>query len=176
MVDLETTGTDPSRAGIIQIAAIRFDYKTGEIDSANLFNRCLFVPGFRSWDVQTKKWWEKQGKILERIEARSEDPRQVLMDFTSWATLGGSSPRMWAKPISFEFPLLQGYCRDFGVGFPFHYRETVDINSFMRGRFDDPAKEAFDKEIPNEEAHDAIYDVIHQIQYVMEIKRRAAAA
>lgn len=179
MVDLETTGTDPVHSGIIQIAAVRFDYKTGAV--GDTFNRCLFVPGYRSWNLQTREWWEKQkddkGKsILEKITARSEDPHRVFYDFTGWAVKEGT-PRMWAKPISFEFPFISHYLRDLGIGNPFHYRESVDVNSFVRGMFQDPSHDGFDKVIPFDgDAHDAIFDVFHQIKAVLYAKEQHANA
>jgi len=177
MVDIETTGTDMSRNAIIQIAGVRFDYETGTLDTDNMFNRCLAIPGWRTWDLGTHQWWQKQGDVLKNIMSRAEDPRTVLIDFARWVNLSGDSPRLWAKPSHFEFPFISSYYSDFELPIPFGYRETVDLNSFMRGRFNSPGKDAFDKEIPMDgPAHDAIYDTIHQIAYALEIKKRALIA
>lgn len=53
MLDIETTGTDPGCAGIMQIAAIQFNYDTGEIGP--IFNRCLSMAPQRFWDEDRRR-------------------------------------------------------------------------------------------------------------------------
>ena len=80
MVDLETTGTSFDRTAIIQIAAVRFNFDTGEIDH-DMFDRCLWIPQNRHWDEDTRAWWGKQKReVLQDILFRGEDPRIVLED------------------------------------------------------------------------------------------------
>lgn len=177
MIDYETTGIDPSRNAIIQLAAVRFDYETGAIDNADMFNMSLSIPGWRSWDLDTWHWWQKNKAILDEILSKAQPPRDVLMAFGRWVNSKSAEPRMWAKPSHFEFPFLQSYYRDFELPIPFGYRETIDLNSFMRGTFQDPGRRAFDQELPMiGAAHNAIYDVIHQISYAFEIRKRHAEA
>ena len=47
MLDVETTGARPDRAAILQIAAVKFDPLARTIDTADMFNRCLAMPGWR---------------------------------------------------------------------------------------------------------------------------------
>lgn len=170
MVDLETTGTNPNTAAIIQIAAVRFNYETEEIDS-DMFDRCLQIPGHRVWDMDTAAWWRKQGDVLPGLLARAEPPRKVLEDFWGWIQKGTIDPILWAKPTSFEFPFIQGYYRDYDLPMPFGYREAVDLNSFIRGSAQNSAQGPLDKTMPFEgPPHNAIFDVLHQIKCAFAAK------
>jgi oligoribonuclease (3'-5' exoribonuclease) len=172
MIDLETTGTDPTHSAIIQIAAVQFDYQTGAIGRS--FNRCAWVPNNRYWAEDTREWWGKQkAEILDGIFDRAEDPALVMQGFVSWVQSLSAlkQPRMWAKPISFEFPFLASYAKQFGYEMPFHFRDAIDLQSFIRGLRRQPDAEPFDKQVPFDgEAHDAIDDVYHQIKIALVAK------
>jgi DNA polymerase III alpha subunit (gram-positive type) len=161
MIDLETTSTCPEYGAIIQLAAVKFDYETRAIDTENMFDRCLRIAPYRFWDEDTRAWWnQQQPHILKDIYRRMEDPETVLRDFVAW--VGPSGARLWAKPATFEGPFLQSYFRQFQVGSPFHYRDVIDLNSFLRGHHNSVniphIPIAFDGD-----AHNALHDVIHQI-------------
>lgn len=163
MIDLETTGTQPETTNIIQIAAVRFNLETGEIDP-KFFNRCLYPSPNRFWDEGTRDWWATMPDVLAGIYARMEPPARVMRDFVRWAEAGGA---LWAKPTSFEFPFLQSYCREFELTLPFHFRFTMDQNTFIRARHFPAKPPAYEKEIEFiGDQHDAMADVFHQIKVV----------
>jgi DNA polymerase III alpha subunit (gram-positive type) len=171
MVDIETTGTDPSINAMIQLAAIRFNWHTGEIDTENMFNLCLEIPGNRYWAEDTRGFWRSQPDVLESIMIRAQPAAWVMQKFNEWC--GVLPLRMWAKPISFEWPFIQSYAKQFHQELPFHFRDAIDLQSFIRGTRQNPGAKAFDKEVPFDgPAHDAIFDVIHQIAVVFEAKKR----
>lgn len=75
--------------------------------------------------------------------------------------------KLWAKPISFEWPFLQSYMREYGVEFPVAYWNCVDVNSYIDGRRPGNNRKKFWESIEFEgDAHNAIFDVIHQIKGV----------
>lgn len=167
MVDLETTGLAPDRNAIIQIAAVRFNLATRSV-GPDFFNRCLWIPRYRSWDMKTLQWWnDGKSDILNRILAAGEEPKTVLEDLQFWLRgYNNKAPRMWAKPITFEFPMLSSYFEDYEMSMPLSYREAMDIASYVRGINGD---DGFIKErdIPFEGiAHDAIWDCLHQIKWL----------
>lgn len=172
MIDLETSGTEPNKSAIIQIAAVQFDYETGAIGKT--FDRCLWFPPGRYWDEDTREWWGKNPDILNRIFDQAEDPAVVVPAFAEWCrsvTMGMQPLRMWAKPISFEFPFLSSYFRQFGQENPFHFREAIDMQSFIRGTRQNPNAPAFDKEVPFVgDVHYAIDDCFHQILVTQHAK------
>lgn len=166
MVDLETTGTDSGRHAMIQLAAYRFDLEKGQIDPQP-FNRCLTIPNWRTWSESTRAWWTKDKtmrEILQGIMSRAEDPKPVLQDFVQWVCKS-ESPVFWSKPTHFDWGFLESYFNDFGLMNPFHYRRANDMNTFLRGLH-------FPNEVPNlgvemrGNAHDAVFDVLHQIETV----------
>jgi DNA polymerase III epsilon subunit-like protein len=163
MVDTETTGTGPDRAAIIQLSAIRFNLRERTIDAGNLFDQCLSIPPTRAWDEGTRKFWFHPDRFetLQRIHDRMRDPATVLAEFRDW--VGAATPIFWSRPSHFDFMFVAGYCRDFGVAMPFHFRDAMDQRSFQRGlgfpgSIVEPAVEFVGK------AHDAVYDTLHQIK------------
>jgi len=166
MVDLETTGLDPSHSAIIQIAAVRFDLETKQIDTSEMFDRCLAseLPT-RYWDVSTRQWWAQQkAETFENILIRAEDPKLVIDDFTLWLqrTPCRKPLQFWSKPISFDWPFLQSYWRQFGHIPPLHYRHAKDLNTYIYAR--GHTIDEFWKSIPSSgDKHNALNDVIYQI-------------
>ena len=173
MVDLESTGTNPSYNAIIQIAAVQFNYKTGEIGP--VFNRCLSIAPNRYWDEGTRTWWGKQNKdVFDGIVSRMEPPEPVLRDFLTFATtdVPNGGLRLWAKPIHFEFPFLESYFSQFGLPNPFHYRVARDLNTYlaaMAGGVEHQDMEHI--EVPTN-AHDALADVVFQLKLLFAGKNR----
>lgn len=162
MVDIETTGTDPAHAAIIQIAAVGFSLSDKTVYTERMYDRCLIPPANRFWDESTRSWWQKHSPVLEGIMPRMEDSQAVMNNFHSWLMEFGHV-RLWAKPTSFESPFLESYFRQFGLQNPFKYYESVDLNSYIRGRGHD--RDVFWKEIPFEgPEHNALFDVLHQIK------------
>lgn len=160
MVDIETTGTSPDRNGIIQITAIRFNLEQRTVDH-NWFNRCLALPMRRSWDESTRDWWMNKPEVISSIYQRMEDPRVVMDDFLNWINNENVGQLVfWSKPLSFDFPFVASYFRDYEMGMPFPFWLARDLRSFIAGRnpnFDE-------KTVPFQgPAHDALFDTLHQI-------------
>lgn len=166
MVDIETTGLDPAHSHILQIAAVRFDLKSQRFDVTDTYNRCLLpvAPG-RYWDEGTRQWWNSQKEeVLSDIMFRGEDPALVMKDFATWVgrTDCNGPLQFWSKPISFDYPFIQSYGRQFNVNVPFHYRHAKDLNTFIyaQGHNIDEFWRTVD---PIGEAHNALSDVLWQI-------------
>lgn len=176
MIDIETTGTNPEHAGIIQLAAVKFDFETGSVDN-KFFDRCMWLPNNRYWDENTRQWWGQQKpEILHSILSRAEDPRRVIEDFTIW--LGGYTPdepyRIWAKPTTFDVSFMTSYYRQMGMETPWHFRNVIDLNSFLRGRVLSSQIPPVDVEMQGD-AHNAIFDVLYQIGVAFKAKELVAA-
>lgn len=166
MVDVETTGVMPDRHAIIQIAAVRFNLETGEVDPA-FFNQALHIPPTRSWMESTRDWWAKMPAVYAEIHKRKREPKIVLDEFKVW--LGNDKVRLWGKPSHFDHVFLSSYFHDFEIGNPFHFRDTNDVNSFIRGKYFPHNPPDFEKEVPFQgPAHNALFDALHQIEFLME--------
>lgn len=168
MVDIETTGTNPAYGGMIQLAAIKFNYDTGEIGAA--FNRCLSLPPGRFWEDDTRQWWGKQKpSILQSILARAEDPKTVMEDFLRYAA-EGQPLRFWSKPLSFDWPFIASYCAQFGFPMPFRFWEARDMRSFIAGLRGCPNNVDMDHVTLAGDAHNALYDCALQLKQVFAAK------
>lgn len=167
MVDIETTGTQPNRSAMIQLAAVKFNLETQEV-SGEFFNRSLEIPAWRSWDEDTRTWWNKQPDVLKSIMAKSEDPAVVMRDFADWGIqVGGPPVRFWAKPTTFDFMFVSSYLKDFKQPNPYDFRQATDLNSYLRGLYHGHGYSDIDREgepALQGVAHDAIYDTLHQIK------------
>ena len=169
MVDLETTGTSPDETAIIQIAAVRFNLAEGTVDP-NVFDQALLMPPTRYWDEGTRRWWLNKREVFQSIYNRARPPELVLQNFANWVREGYSgNPIFWSKPISFDWPFLQSYFREFEIGNPFHYRAAENLNTFVRARhFPNPPPE-YEKELPFDgDEHDALSDVFHQLKVLFQ--------
>lgn len=166
-VDIESTGTDPEHTAVIQLAAIEFDLDGKQLIPTRVFDRCMYIPESRRWDESTRDFWMSQPKhVLDNIWNRMEDPKIVLKAFGEWMGYADEN-YIWAKPTSFEMPFLSSYYREFEVPQPWHYRNGMDVNTWLRAKgIENPTKWA--KEIPFVgDVHDAIADCIHQARTVI---------
>ena len=162
MIDLETTGIRPDRTAIIQMAAIKFNLAERTVDN-NFFDKALWIPKGRFWEESTRMWWSQQkANVLPEIMQRMEEPRAVLQSFVEWAG-PRNELRFWSKPTHFDFVFLAGYLDDFDLVNPFDFREATDMRSYLRGLC---APEPFSEiQVPFVgDAHNALYDTLHQIQ------------
>lgn len=177
MVDLETTGTNQVKAGIIQIAAVFFDLKTGEVGPS--FNRCLILPASSDtwkfeWEDSTLGWWTRdtdRKAILTEISKKGESPREVISDFVRWIRVNGAgrSLHFWSKPSHFDYTLLDKYFRYYGYENPCIYWKARDMRSYLLGL-------VFPEELPalkleSSDAHNALADVNFQVSELIRITK-----
>mgnify|MGYP000875925704 CR=1 FL=1 len=165
MIDLETTGLLPDRAGILQIGAVKFNLKERTV-SPDMFYKSLTLPPHRFWEQSTQQWWLKQKSgQLQGILQKAEPYRDVINQLADW---GYQNPglRMWAKPTHFDYMFLASYFADEGLPNPFHYRVARDLNTYLEGIFypNEVPKAITDMPFTGEGSHDALSDAIHQLE------------
>ena len=181
MVDIETSGTDPSRTAMIQLAAVRFNIEEGTIDTSSFFKQSLAIPPGRFWDEETRKWWYTDKRaLLEGIQARARPPKDVMVEFQQWIVaghVGGQPTRFWSKPQSFDWPFVDSYFQQFEMANPMSFREAVDMRTYCRtvlGTWNLRDIDKIEKGIPFQGAeHDALMDAIHQIRVVLTVREMA---
>lgn len=176
MVDVETTGLSPDRNAIIQLAAVRFDLETGEVDE-DMFDRCLKIPPWRSWDESTRKWWSEQNRTtFNTIMDRAENHAKVLEDFYRWVqSKDVKDARFWAKPTHFDYAFVQSALKDVELPMPFHYRYANDMNSFIRGLYFPEAVPELPAMDGGAAAHYATWDCLEQIDRVTKAYENSPA-
>lgn len=165
MIDIETTGLNPDRNAMIQLAGVKFNLATGEV-SQDFFFQSMEIPPHRFWDEGTRQWWyETTGKrdvLINQIYPRMRDPREVMTEFCQWAMADGQLA-FWSKPTHFDWPFIQSYCKDYNMSMPFHYRMANDMNTFIRARYFPEERPVLDIPFQGSE-HNALFDCLHQIQ------------
>ena len=165
MVDLETTGTRPDRAAILQIGAVRFNLARQTVHGEDMFNRSLDIPPHRGWDESTREWWLNQkAGVLDDIMSRAEPHADVMSGFRDWS-IKYPNLRFWAKPITFDFMFMSSYFHDHGYINPYHYRVARDVNSFVEAlHYPAPIPEVERSDFGD--AHNALNDALYQIEYL----------
>lgn len=164
MVDVETTGLNSGRNGILQIGAVRFNLETKAVDS-NFFNQSLTLPTTRAWDEDTRRWWGQQkAGVLTEIQSRARPHATVIEEFAKWGYLNPGI-RFWAKPVQFDFPFIDTYMTDNNLINPWKYYDTVDLNSYLKGRYKNFQVPKI--EVPaSGDAHNALNDCLWQLKYL----------
>lgn len=97
MVDIETTGTDPYHNAMVQLAAIEFNYRTGDI--GRTFNMSLEIPRGRYWDEDCRNnfWrpkWPCQRHCKNPRKWQSKIPHSRFWRSGGWwrASIFGWAP------------------------------------------------------------------------------------
>ena len=169
MVDIETTGLQPSAAAIIQIGAVPFNYDTGAIDSKNMFLASLMVPKNRYWCDGTDTFWLGQNlEVYKSIMAVARNPRDVMPEFHAYACALGEV-RFWCKGLNFDFPFIESYMLDYGLDMPFNFRTAKDTRSFIAGLYGTAVYEDPVVEVVGDK-HNALHDCLTQLRQVFKGK------
>ena len=181
MLDLETLGTGDG-AAIIQIGAVRFDWKTHEdapegwISSPyGEFRRNILwdSPGFGNIEPGTVQWWLEQDATTRTgvfAQDGAEDLTQALHQFNLWVQDGGDVEGIWADSPSFDLRLLRQACERCGVAYRFKHWQERDLRTLKK-----ELACASDEPMFVGKKHDALDDAHHQARYVVRIMQRNAA-
>lgn len=164
MVDEETTGTIAGKHAMIQLAAVKFNYETGEIGPE--FDRCLLIPETRIFDERCKReFWAKRVPVLQSIVDRMENPLTVLQDYIKFVThaTGGGPVRFWSRG-GFDWSFLESYMDEFGLTIPHRYNDVRELRTWIaarHGTLHEPNQDFITHDGP---AHDGLVDCHRQIK------------
>lgn len=168
MIDLETTGTRVDQNAVLQIAAVRFDLFTGDIDHEDMFCESLLMPPWRCWDEDTREWWARQPETYVNIMETAQPFQEVMQRFIQW--YGRSKAIAWSKPKRFDLKFLESMFKDIGAPVPWNYWDAKDLRTWIGARYFPQAARIRQQDIQNDGAHDALMDVIHQIAWLFAVK------
>jgi exodeoxyribonuclease VIII len=171
MIDLETMGTRPDSA-MVQVAAVAFQPRSGgRVWEAEAFNQyvdldsCLAIGMLVERD--TVAWWlgQSDDARLRLADGMHDDPTPLatvlscLADWpkermkVGWESVDG----VWAKPTSFDLPILKTAYRRLGANVPWHYRSERDMRTALMLLGEGPPVST------GGVAHDALDDCVRQI-------------
>lgn len=162
MIDIETTGLKPHRHAITSVACVQFDITTGAL--MNFVHFAVDRPeGSRECDELTMKWrMENKVAEMEREIPAYCHPKSALARLSGFIHPDGI---VWAKPVKFDIAFLESYYEQFAAfNPPWHYRNVMDLGSYVTGRgLDIKPLETVCKEQGDYQLHDAYSDCLLQI-------------
>lgn len=172
MVDIETLGISTD-ATIVQIAAVNFNIKTGEVHST--FNEIQDIGEIESMSVEgnTLQWWlETNPKLLSKL-ITNPTTSNLLKKFHSWLSSQGdkSSRYMWGNGILFDNNIIRHQLGSAGLDYPINYDKDRDVRTILQLAADKLNITVTElKNMTRDHSlvdHDAINDVHNQIYSVV---------
>lgn len=168
MIDIESSGTNPNSAGILEIGAVKFDLASGQVGET--FKIAMYLPQNRYWSEETRQFWSSRLSLYNEITKDSVPPAEGIKKFIDWVNKDILNPRGWSKPLSFDLPFIASYCEQFGIRNPFNHWEQRDLRSFMMGVYGENLPKLTMKEGLVE--HDALADALNQTLWAIETYKR----
>ena len=185
MIDLETLGTNPATAPIIQIGAVGFTLTgDGPAERTALFRTnvdarsCLRAPFNRRIDPSTVAWWvNTDAPLLAKIMGGDGLPlAQALVNINEWFARLGSPPEgVWANGATFDVTMMEVAYEQAGLPTPWSYRAIRDVRTMAMIAGDDNAcweggtKTAYEL---TGQKHDALVDCLRQLRMVQQTWQR----
>lgn len=175
MVDIETTGLQPTRAAIIQLGAVPFNYKTMEIDYVGKYKASLTTPTTRGWTDNTQEFWMGPNReVYKKIMSEARPWRDVMLEFRDYIL---AKPQMvfWCKGLNFDWSFIHSYYNDLDLPMPFNFKHAKDLRSFISGRYN--RSDSYEPEynrIGN--THDALDDCFSQLNLLSVVKEETCPA
>lgn len=187
MIDIETLATR-NDAAIIQIGAVAFDPKTGEVGPSFLVsvdeNFYEAVTPFHVCD-KTAAWWVGQKEAKKSLQINKVGTVYIALDrlHEFFESLGDDfviakkrkkSSRVWANPPQFDLSILRyaaskAYGHDTDV--PWKYWQETDMRTLvhLRGPVRDEDLEDLRKQAKGLISHRADHDAIRQALIVSHL-------
>jgi len=174
MVDLETLGLGDD-ASIIQIGAIRFDIKTGEVLSE--FNQYVDITrSTPTVDGGTLLWWLNTNSelLLKILNGGTRSICVSLMKFNEW--IESQEPEdehtvyLWGNGILFDNAKIKHNMLKNNIEYPIGYKNDRDVRTLLEmASIKTGCSESEIKGLINNDGlveHDAIDDCIYQARLV----------
>lgn len=165
MFDIETTGGDPNKDNMIQLAAQPFSMD-GSL-TFKPFDQCLCLLPNRKWNDDTYDWWHdtpEKIEVLETIFDMMKPARKTMKAFVNWVEAfqvdnPTSKIWYWANPPMFDIAFIRSYCILYDLPCPIKYPRTLSCKSVIYGC----KGVGFKIEKSSVTTHDALQDCRDQI-------------
>lgn len=151
MVDSETLGVTPNLNPVLQLAIVEFDPITFKPTGQTLEIFLPLVEQLNKGAIANKstvEWWGKQNpEVLNTIMDGVNNAGSMndqLMQVYRWVDKicapdakhqNKYKSMFWAKPVLFDYPFVDGLFLQHGVPSPFHYRNVIDMSSYIISNF-----------------------------------------
>ena len=178
MVDIETLGNEMNST-IIQLACVPFDIETGAIYEDEIFNEVADIEKNElalEVSASTLKWWLKTDKelftrLLNSGNLSTEDVIKLFhKQVKEWQNrVGVKNVYLWGNGILFDNQIIKHQMEAIGLYYPIHYRNDRDVRTILElasVKSGVSEQEIKDKLGDGVNDHNAIHDVLYQINYV----------
>lgn len=186
MIDLETLGTDPVSAPIIQIGAAAFELEgdgpTGEPFRMHVNAKsCLEHPFHREINPDTVAWWaETDPELLVQImRSREKGLIEALAELALWIIrIDDGIEGVWANGATFDISMLEMAYKQAGLRTPWHFRTIRDVRTMamIAGDHQPCWTEGTITDIERDgQKHDALVDCMRQLRMIQQTMRHKIA-
>jgi len=172
MLDLETLATSHD-ACIIQIAAVRFDLKTGKTGAELniMINPLDSVEHGRVINHETLKWWNKQNaSVRALIPLAFTEGLSLKTALTKLSSFVGAErgSKVWGNGVLFDNALIRNAWRSAGLeSEPWGYRADMDVRTLVMLGHEGGVQKT--KTVFEGVKHNALDDCRNQIKYCSQI-------
>jgi hypothetical protein len=182
MIDLETLGTDPADAPIIQIAAVAFelgeDGPNMDIEPLRVLvdaPSCLEHPFHRVISPDTVAWWADTDPelLVQLMRDRSRTPlAEALAELGLWIMKTDDGIEgVWGNGATFDISMLEAAYKQAGLRTPWHFRTIRDVRTMaMIAGDDDRCFNGGTVTLIEARGtkHDALVDCLRQVRMVQQ--------
>ena len=183
MVDIETLGNEMNST-IIQLACVPFDIETGAIYEDETFNEIADIEKNETAlevSASTLKWWLETDKELftRLLNSGSLSTEGIIRLFhrqvKEWQSrVGIKNVYLWGNGILFDNQMIKCQMEAIGLYYPIPYKNDRDVRTILElasAKSGVSEREIKDKLGNGVNDHNAINDVLYQINYVSECYR-----
>ena len=168
--DLETSGLDPSRNSIIELAAIKVRYDSNHIDTTETMNEMVLLPPN---EVLSSKIVELTGITNEQLRSKGKVSSAVCNAFVDF--IGNDKPLMISYNAQFDLGFLCAFLSKNHHGDIYSRLHTIDALTVYRDRRPYPHKlcdaiSAYNLESTVHNSHRAIDDAYSLLEVVVAME------
>ena len=170
MLDLETMGTTPG-CPVLSIGAVAFD--AGGVREDHFYSAVKLAEN-PIVSAATLLWWLDQNgyarSVLIEDQKTAPGAEEAYKAFSSWVVQArggmGLLDGVWANGASFDLPIIEHAMRGVGVAVPwsFHVHRCFRTMKELPGARTASVEPEF-----KGPAHNALYDAIHQAEWLINI-------
>ena len=181
MIDLETLGTDVTKAPIIQIGAVAFELGEDGPSTGVPFFRLnvnaasnLRAPFCREISPDTVAWWADTDPelLVEIMRGTGVSLTTALGELGVWTIRADDKIEgVWSNGATFDIAMLEAAYNQEGMRVPWHFRTVRDVRTMAMIAGDDPRcwQLGTITEVEREgKAHDALVDCLRQLRMVQQ--------
>lgn len=172
LVDLETLGISDT-APVIQVSAGAFHI--GQHDVIATFNQKVDLKTFDKFPMEagTLDFWTSKPEQVAQLRTYFSDTG--LTEQAMWTKFADFldkysdfEVRLWGNGISFDVIKVNYNLKRFGLANPVEFWDERDVRTITQLAADksNTTPQNWQKSVPNDNAHDALSDVIWEIEYV----------